>query len=326
MLHKRLLWSGLAGTWVGLAGCNGLTKIQPDMTAPTPVAATAGKEELPPEQAARVCLAVAQNLDKSGNEVGAIEQYEKVLKLEAGNLHAARRLAVLYDRRCEFAKADALYAKVAKARPKDADLHNDMGYSHYQRQEWAEAEKHLRKALELDAKHSRARCNLGLVLGQQQRYDEARECFRAVVGEADSHCNLAFVYWTQGKIDEARRECQLAEKADGTNVKAKEILAQLDRRGEAPAGRGDEPARPGQGRRDRELELAHALKQMNKPEAGEVCTADCKTPAGQPEAAEVVRPVYRSPNGTAWVPVKPKADVQPAGPVGGTPATITWDE
>src|SRR5262245_21152241 len=145
-LHRRLVWLGLAGTWIGLAGCTGLTKIKPDMVAPAPVAAAAGQEELPPDQAARVCLALAQNPDQSGNEAAALEQYEKVLKLDAGNLHAARRLAVLYDRRCDFAKADALYGKVAKARPKDADLHNDWGYSHYQRQEWAEAEKQLRKA------------------------------------------------------------------------------------------------------------------------------------------------------------------------------------
>src|SRR5262249_6481515 len=150
--------------------------------------------------------------------------------------------------------ADAEYHKLAKAKPRDADLFNDWGYSYYQRTQWKEAEKQLRKALELDPRHARACCNLGLVLGQEGRYDEALQQFRTVVGEAEAHCNLACVYWTQGKIEEARRECYQANQLTPSCTKSVDILAALDQIGKpqeateklaaAPPRRGGERQRP----------------------------------------------------------------------------------
>lgn len=259
---------------------------------------TANKEELAPDQAVRACLAVAQNLEKSGSEEAALQQYEKVLRLDPANLEASRRLAVLYDRQCEYAKADAEYQKLVTVRSRDADLFNDWGYSFYQRTRWKEAEERLRRALEIDPKHKRARSNLGLVLGQQGRYDEAFDCFKAVVGEADAHTNLAFVYWTQGRLDEARAECRQAQQIEPNNQKAQNVLAQLDRpvreQAEAPAA-----SNPRSRRSREEVRVRQALATMGdanaQPAAGDVVQAGHQPEAGQP--------VYRSPSGTAWVPV-----------------------
>src|SRR5262249_5894362 len=150
---------------------------------------------------------VAQEMDTAGNDEGALQQYEKILAAEPGNPIAMRRLCVLYDRRGAFEKAEPLYKKLAALHPKDADLIADWGYSCYLRagkENWAEAEKKLRRALELNPGLARAHNNLGMVLGQRERYDDALREFRvAGLSEAQAHCNLAFVYWTKYRLDEA---------------------------------------------------------------------------------------------------------------------------
>jgi Flp pilus assembly protein TadD len=241
--------------------------------------APAGTGELPPDRAAQACLAVAQQLDRTGNEAGAIDQYEKALRLEPQNVQAARRLAVLYDRRGEFAKADAEYRKAADALPRDPDLLNDWGYSYYLRNNWSEAEKKLRQALQLSPQHQRARCNLGLVLGQQERYPEALQAFRAAqLSDAEAHSNLGFIYWSQGRLDEARQQCRLALQKDSSSTKSRDLLAQLDR----PSG--PSPDTP------RSTASAHPPAPPEKP---------ALTPSSNI--------IYRSPSGVAWTPVTPPA-------------------
>jgi tetratricopeptide (TPR) repeat protein len=219
---------GLTGLLLAQTGCVGPTA---SLTTAALPAAPAAREELPKDKAIQTTLAYARNLDKSGSDEGAIEQYEKVLRLVPDHPEALRRLAVLYDRRADFSNAEAAYKKLARTHTRDADLMCDWGYSYYLRNNWRESEAKLRRALELDTHHARARCNLGLVLGQQDRFDEAFNLFRqAGLEEADAHCDMAFIYWTRGKsyYDRARRECVMARQLNPACSKAQELLAQLE--------------------------------------------------------------------------------------------------
>jgi Flp pilus assembly protein TadD len=194
----------------------------------TPTVAPASGD-LTRDQALKTCLTYAESLDKNGSDEAAVEQYEKVLRLSPDHPIATRRLAVLYDRRADFTRAEAAYRKLAKTHPRDADLMCDWGYSFYLRNDWKEAEAKFRRALELDKRHIRARCNLGLALGQQDRFAEALQAFReAGLDEADAHCNLAFVYWTKSRFDEAERECFLARQKNPSCSKAKDLLVQIE--------------------------------------------------------------------------------------------------
>jgi tetratricopeptide (TPR) repeat protein len=218
----------LSGLILALTGCAATTT---SLTTAVMPAAPAAHDELPKDKQLQTTLTFARNLDKSGSDDGAVEQYEKVLQLSPDHPEALRRLAVLYDRRADFTNAEAAYKKLARMHTRDADLMCDWGYSYYLRNNWREAEAKLRRALEIDKSHARARCNLGLVLGQQDRFDEAFMLFRqAGLEEADAHCDLAFVYWTRGKsyYDRARRECMLARQLNPACGKAQELLAQLD--------------------------------------------------------------------------------------------------
>ena len=197
--------------------------------------ATRADDDLPANDQLRLHLDTARQLDKGGNDEGALAEYERVLALDPANFTAMRRLSNLYDRRGgkeDFKKAEELYRKVAKARPNDADVWNDWGVSLYLRagkDNWAEAEKKLREAVRLDPQSARAHCNLGKVLGQTERYEEAYREFRAAqLSESEAHCDLAFLYWTRGKLDDARQECRIAREKDPSNTKVRDMLAAME--------------------------------------------------------------------------------------------------
>jgi Flp pilus assembly protein TadD len=221
---------GLASGFLVQCGCATPSGVFSDQNKATASSVAAAKpEQVSPGLAIKASMAVGMNLEKNGDDEAAIEQFNKVLEREPNHLAALQHLAALHDHRCEFNEAEAVYQKLAKAHPRDADVFSDWGYSYYLRNNWPEAEKQLRRALELNSHHERAHCNLGLALGQQGRYPEAlREFQAAPMSEAEAHCNLAFVYWSQNKLEDAQRECRLARQMDPRCVKAKDLLARLE--------------------------------------------------------------------------------------------------
>jgi len=269
----------LAGLLATPAGCMGPAGGGTANLSPPASPAAAAADELPAAKAAAACLVVAQHEEKNGNEAAAREQYEKAEKLDPKNVTPSRRLAVLYDKQCEFAKADAEYKKVAQARPNDADVLNDWGYSLYLRNNGAEATTKLKRAVELDPHNARAHSNLGLALGRQERYGEALQEFLAAgLSEAEAHSNLAFIYLTKGKMDDARRECETARQKDPYCTKAQEMLARMDA-----------PPRP---RGDNAVQTAS----LRRPDA-----------APPPPPADDGAPAGKYPLPPGWAPVPPHA-------------------
>lgn len=310
-------------------------------------------DDLPVDKQVRLCLDAGREMDKAGNDDGALDQYERVLALDPSNFTAMRRLCVLYDRRGsreDFKKAEELYRKVAKARPNDADVWSDWGYSLYLRtdkenckENWAEAEKKLRRALEINPQHARAHTNLGLVLGQMERYDEALREFRsAQLDEAEARCDLAFVYWTKGKMEEAKQECRTAREKDPSCVKARDLLAALEqaphRRDDGKGGR----AGRGPGSRDGRVSRAATLTAADweaerevarKAVGGEVGAAP--SPGGTGASPWQSPGVIQALHHAGWMPVTPGSPptikvpptppAVPAPPEGGTPGVVTLD-
>ena len=194
--------------------------------------------ELPPDRAAEVCLAAAQELEKTGHEADAIVQYEKARQHNPRLTPVCRRLAVLYDRQCDYAKALAEYKQATKLNPRDAHLLNDLGYFYYERCDWTEAEKCLQQALAIDPGHQRAWVNLGLVLGHQERYQESYEAFAKVVNPGQARGNVGIILAKQGKVDEAKETLRQALSLEPDLKPARVVLARL----EAPLETASEPA------------------------------------------------------------------------------------
>ncbi len=203
----------------------GCTLLQPQPPAPPPEAK--GEKELPPEQAAQLHLETARELEKVGREPEAIAQYELARQSDARLTQVSRRLAVLYDRQCETTKALAEYRLALHLTPKDADLLNDLGYCHYSRGDMAAAEKTLREALAIDGKHARAWTNLGLALGRQERYAESFEAFSHAVTPAEAHANVGVLMAQQGKTDEARQRLRQALELAPEMRTAQAVLSRL---------------------------------------------------------------------------------------------------
>src|SRR5262249_30063891 len=139
-----------------------------------------------------------------------------------------RRLAVLYDRQGDFVHALADYRVALQRAPRDADLLNDLGYCHYERGNWPEAEKALRDALKIDGEHKRAWGNLGLVLGQQERYQESYEAFAKVVSPGEAYANVGILQAQMGRSAEARASLRQALALAPDLKAAQAVLARVE--------------------------------------------------------------------------------------------------
>lgn len=197
--------------------------------------------ELPPFRAAEACLATAQALDKKGHEPEAIAEYEKARQYNPKLTQVSRRLAVLYDRQCDYTRAMNEYKLALQDNPKDADLLNDLGYCCHERGDDPEAEKWLRQALEINPKHARAQGNLALTLGHQGRYKEAFDAFTKVVSPAQAHSNLGVILAQQGQSALAQAALRQALELEPDLKQARFVLSRLEKPTVAPQVRAARP-------------------------------------------------------------------------------------
>lgn len=222
-----------------LAGCSLAPLRLPDLAhTPSPAASTMAATSLSDEklirteptnkQAAAACIETARKLQSQGHAREAIVLFERARELAPKDRTIARFLAVLYDQEGHDGRAVAEYNKAIEATPRDPDLLNDWGYYHYRRKDLKEAERIFHEAVSIAANHERACVNLGLVLGEQARYDEAFEAFARVLGPAAAHSNVGVILAGHGSIERARSEFRLALAIQPDLKQSQSFLAYLD--------------------------------------------------------------------------------------------------
>ncbi len=106
-------------------------------------------------------------------------------------------------RRGKYQEAESHFRKALQLGRPTPDLLNDMGYAYYLQGELRKAEYMHREALALDPSHAGANNNLGLVLGEQGRFQESLAAFKRTVTDAEAYANLAYVHAQLGDLDEA---------------------------------------------------------------------------------------------------------------------------
>ena len=103
-------------------------------------------------------------------------------------------------------QAIEMYQQVLELDPEHAAAHINLGTLHYNRQEYALAEKHYRHAIEVDPRYALAYFDLGNVLDETGRVQEAILTYKTALQlaptYADAHYNLALAY---EKIREPRK-------------------------------------------------------------------------------------------------------------------------
>ena len=103
-------------------------------------------------------------------------------------------------------EAIATYMKVLDLEPNHPAAHINLGTLYYNRQDYAQAERHYRSAIEIDPRYALAHFDLGNVLDETGRVQEAIQTYKTALQlaptYADAHYNLALAY---EKIREPRK-------------------------------------------------------------------------------------------------------------------------
>ncbi len=239
MIHRKLGYrlAAMAVVLAAVSGCQQLSMLREGhlpwsktarlRQAPTPPPAETS-EPLRPEQKADIQIAMARSLERQGRTDEAKKMYLEAVKAAPKRADAYHFLALLYDRNGECQTAVEHYQQALKLDGENADLHCDVGYNCYLRQQWQDAETHLRRAVELSPGLGRAHNNLGLLLARTGREAEALgEFARAGSGPAEAHANLAHVLTLTDRWNEAQQEFQQALAINPDLKSAQEGLAKL---------------------------------------------------------------------------------------------------
>jgi len=216
------------GVGLFLSGCAAPFSKELLVAKPVAPAKPAAPATLPAKDGAEACLALATSLATNGHDADAIAQFERARQYDSKVRGVAHRLAILYDRTGNAKRAAAEFQLALKEDPKNPDLINDVGFYYYNRGRWAEAEQYFRQTLQLKPEHKKAWINLGLALGQQERYHESLDAFGKVVSPAEAKANLAFVLMTRGQPDQAKTLYRQALDAEPDMTLARGALQKLE--------------------------------------------------------------------------------------------------
>jgi len=194
------------------------------------------KATLKPAEAAEACVRTAHELAQNGHRREAILLFEKARQLDP-KLQLSRYLAVLYDAERQ-PQALTEYQKALAVSPKDPDLLNDLGYYYYVRGDFVHAEQWMRAAIKHAPLHERAWVNLGMVYGDQKRYQESYDAFAKVLTPAAAHSNVAMILARNGDRPRAEQACRQALALEPDLRQPRALLAYYYRPA-SPAGRPD---------------------------------------------------------------------------------------
>ena len=163
---KRLMFPTLICVLLGSLGCASQT------------ARLMGQRPAVKPEAMDRMLSMSRLSERHGKPEDAIKMYHSVLERDPKNLIAHHRLGVLAVRNGELDEALAMFTHAEDLGPPTAELLNDIGYALYLADRMPAAEQKLRAALTLNPQLANARNNLGVVIGEQGRFDEALAEFR----------------------------------------------------------------------------------------------------------------------------------------------------
>src|SRR5690606_7568145 len=189
-----------------------------------------------------VQFALARTFEQERDLDRAASLYRAILMKDSRHAAATHRLAIVCDQQGRHEESRKLFQRALELRPGNADLYCDLGYSFYCQQQWAQAERNFRLALQATPAHERAHHHLGLTLAAQGKDELAlRELARSGCSAAEARANLALMQTFTGRLDEAAVNCQLARKADPDNEQViarlsqvESVLAQADSREPQP--------------------------------------------------------------------------------------------
>ena len=143
---------------------------------------------------------VAENLNLGHREAAlnrfdqAEAYYRRVLEIQPDNIVANHRLAVLADKKGDFARAEHYYLTALRHDGRNPDLLGDIGYSYLLQGRRQESERYLLAATQIDPTHSKALHNLSLLYAMNGDYDRSFDALRRAVGENEARVKIARLF------------------------------------------------------------------------------------------------------------------------------------
>lgn len=172
-------------------------------------------------------LSMARLMERHGKYDEALKLYQNILEQDPKHQVANHRMGILAVRRGEHDMALDYFETAGKKGKPSAELLSDIGYTRYLMNELDVAEETLRAALRANPQLGSACTNLGLVLAEQGRDDEALVEFRKAGSEARALSNLAFIQTKLGHLAEAEQNYHRALELDPKQRTAAEALVQF---------------------------------------------------------------------------------------------------
>jgi tetratricopeptide (TPR) repeat protein len=120
--------------------------------------------------------------------------YRRVLEIEPEHPVANHRLAILADRREDFATSEKCYLISLKHDPHNPDVLSDLGYSYLLQGRHAESERCLLAAIRANPLHRKAVDNLSLLYAKMGDRDRAFAMLKRSVGESEARIRLAQLF------------------------------------------------------------------------------------------------------------------------------------
>ena len=153
-----------------------------------------------PSGEANLTASIAEDLNRAHREAAlhhdeqAEIYYRRVLERQPDQPVANHRLAVLADRRKDFATSEALYLTALRSDGKNPDLLNDLGYSYFLQGRRQESERWLLAATQINPTHERALRNLSRLYAAMGDYDRSLEALKRAVGAAEARIQIARLF------------------------------------------------------------------------------------------------------------------------------------
>ena len=182
-----------------------------------------------PPLSADTHFAAGQLKEEEGSYELAIQQYQAALKIDPNHLPSLFRMGLVYSQLKRYPEAIESWKHYIAATHESAAGYSNLAYCQELSGDAQGAESSYQTGLQRDPNSQLCRVNYGLMLTRQNRIDEAKAQFAAVLTPAQVHYNIASVFQQEGKKAAARAEYLEAIKIDPTFVDARTRLAEMNR-------------------------------------------------------------------------------------------------
>ena len=175
---------------------------------------------------------------EKGHFVDVETAFSEALKYDQNEMASHFNVALGYHLNQKFDRAVAAYTRADQIEPKHPKVWCNLGVLYFQTDAYDQAEAALRTAVAANPDYARAWDNLAAALGAQDKLDEAIEaCRKAVALKPDypeAYFKLGVIYFTNGRLEQASDEFRRAAALPDLTAYCNAFLAMAQARLDRP--------------------------------------------------------------------------------------------